>query len=151
MNVIVAALLSAIHLLTLALGLGAIVARGRALSASLDEAGWRRLLAADNLWGAAAALWIVSGLARIWFGGKESTFYWHNGFFWTKMALFGAVFLLELAPMSTFVRVRASRRTGAPLPSFSVERYRRINAGEVALVVAIVFVAALMARGVWLF
>jgi putative membrane protein len=149
--VIVSALLSAIHVLTLALGLGAVVARGRALVKPLDEAGWRHLLAADNLWGAAAALWIASGLARVFFGGKEPGFYWRNGFFWTKMSLFGAVLLLELAPMATFVRVRAARRTGAALPSFSVDVYRRINAAEVALVVTIAFVAAFMARGLWLF
>jgi putative membrane protein len=149
--VIVAALLSAIHMLTLALGLGAVVARGRALAARLDDEGWRRLLAADNLWGIAAALWIASGLARIFHGGKESSFYWRNGLFWTKMALFAIVFVLELAPMITFIRVRAARRTGAPLPSFPVETYRRINSIETALVVVIVFVAALMARGVWLF
>lgn len=146
-----AAVLSAIHVLTLALGLGAVVARGRALAAPLDEGGWKRLLIADNFWGAAAALWIASGLARIFLGGKEPPFYWHNGFFWMKMALFGTVFLLELAPMLTFIRVRAARRAAAPLPVFSVDTYRRINAAETALVVAIVFVAAFMARGVWLF
>jgi putative membrane protein len=146
-----AALLSAIHMLTLALGLGGIVARGRALASPLDEAGWRRLLAADNAWGAAAALWIASGLGRVFFGGKETGFYWRNGFFWMKLALFGLVFALELAPMMTFIRVRAARRRGAALPNFSVETYRRINTAEVALVIAIVFVAAFMARGAWLF
>jgi putative membrane protein len=78
-------------------------------------------------------------------------FYWRNGFFWMKLALFGLVFALELAPMMTFIRVRAARRRGAALPNFSVERYRRINTAEVALVIAIVFVAAFMARGAWLF
>jgi putative membrane protein len=146
-----AALLSAIHVLTLPLGLGGIVARGRALASPLDEAGWRRLLAADNAWGAAAALWIASGLGRVFFGGKETGFYWRNGFFWMKLALFGLVFALELAPMMTFIRVRAARRRGVALPNFSVETYRRINTAEVALVIAIVFVAAFMARGAWLF
>ena len=146
-----AALLSAIHILTVALGLGSIFARGRALARPLDDAGWNRLLAADNAWGAAAALWISSGLARVFFGGKEPAFYWGNGFFWIKMVLFGAVFALEMTPMITFVRVRAARRRGAPLPRFSVDAYRRINATELALVVLIVFVAAFMARGAWLF
>jgi putative membrane protein len=145
------ALLSAIHMLTLALGLGGIVARGRALASPLDEAGWRRLLAADNAWGAAAALWIASGLGRVFFEGKETAFYWRNGFFWMKLALFGLVFALELAPMLTFIRVRAARRRGAALPNFSVATYRRINTAEMGLVVAIVFVAAFMARGAWLF
>ena len=46
------------------------------------------MLAADNAWGIAAALWIVSGLGRVFFGGKETGFYWRNGLFWTKLALF---------------------------------------------------------------
>jgi len=149
--VVISALLSAIHVLTLAVGLGAVFARGRALSGSLDEAGWSRLLAADNLWGAAAGLWIASGLGRVFFGGKEPSFYWHNGLFWVKLALFGLVFALELTPMMTFIRVRSARRRGRALPRFSVQVCRRINSAEVVLVVTIVFVAAFMARGAWLF
>jgi putative membrane protein len=149
--VFIPALLSAIHILTLALGLGAIFARGRALTRPLDDAGWNRLLAADNAWGIAALLWIASGLARVFFGGRETTFYTHNGFFWLKMTLFGIVFALEMTPMITFVRVRIARGRGSPLPRFSIEALRRINAAELALVVTIVFVAAFMARGAWMF
>jgi len=145
------ALLSAVHLLTLALGLGAIFERGRALGGPLDDAGWRRLLAADNAWGIAAGLWIVSGLARVFYGGKEPAFYWHNGLFWVKLALFGLVFALELRPMVTFIRVRSARAHKAPLPRFRVATFRTINTIELALVVAIVFVAAFMARAAWLF
>jgi putative membrane protein len=148
---VVPALLSAIHMLTLAIGFAAIVARGRALVGPLDESGWSRLLAADNVWGVAALLWIASGLARVFYGGREPAFYARNGFFWMKMALFGLVFALELAPMITFVRVRIARARHLPLPAFPVEAYRRINTAEVALVVTIVFVAAFMARGAWLF
>ena len=147
----VAALLSAIHLLTLALGAGAIFARGRAMSRPLDDQGWKRLLAADNLWGIAALLWIVSGLARVFCGGKEPSFYWLNGFFWLKMSLFLMVFALEIAPMTTFMRVRIAQSRGTAIPRFPIETYRRINAAEFGLVVAIVFVAAFMARGAWLF
>ena len=148
---VTSAVLSAIHMLTLALGLGAVVMRGRALARPLDEAGWQRLLAADNLWGIAAGLWIASGVARLFFGGKEPGFYWHNGFFWIKLALFGLVFALELTPMMTFIRVRTARGRGTALPRFSVDAYRLINTAEVVLVVAIVFAAAFMARGAWLF
>ena len=148
---IASALLSAVHVLTLALGLGAVFFRGQALARPLDDAGWRRLLAADNAWGIAAGLWIASGLARVFFGGKEPGFYWRNGFFWLKLALFGLVFLLELTPMVTFMRVRSAQRRRAVSPRFSVEALRRINAAELALVVAMVFVAAFMARGAWLF
>ena len=148
---VVAALLSAIHMLTLALGLGAVFMRGRALAGPLDDAGWKRLLAADSAWGVAALLWIASGLGRVFFGGKETGFYWRNGFFWVKLGLFGLIFALELAPMITFIRVRTALARGAALPEFPLGAYRRINSGEAALVVAIVFVAAFMARGAWLF
>jgi putative membrane protein len=151
MLIIVPALLSAVHMLTLALGLGSVFARGRALSGPLDDAGWTRLLTADTIWGISALLWIASGLGRVFFGGREPAFYWGNGFFWVKLALFGLVFVLELAPMITFIRVRSARRHGTPLPRVSVEAYRRTNTIELALVVTIVFVAAFMARGLWLF
>jgi putative membrane protein len=148
---LIAAVLSALHLLTLALGLGAVFMRGRALRGPLDEAGWKRLLAADNAWGAAAVLWIVTGLARVFYGGKGPYFYGHNGFFWTKLGLFSLVFLLELAPMTTFVRVRIARRRGSAPPALPLTAYRAINTIEMLLVIAIVFVAALMARAVWMF
>jgi uncharacterized membrane protein len=149
--VLISALLSAIHVLTLALGLGAVVMRGRALARPLDEAGWRRLLASDNAWGIAAALWIASGLGRVFFGGKERAFYWHNGFFWVKLALFALVFALEIVPMTTFIRVRVALGRKTALPRFSAESLRRINSAETILVVAIVFIAAFMARGAWMF
>jgi putative membrane protein len=148
---VAAALLSAVHMLTLALGVWGVVERGRALAGPLDNAGWKRLLAADNAWGVAAFLWITSGLARVFFGGKEPSFYWRNGFFWIKLTLFTMVFVLELKPMITFIRVRSARSKGVALPSFSIDAYRRINALELVLVAAIVFVAAFMTRGAWMF
>ena len=146
-----AALLSAIHLLTLAVGFAAIVERGRALAGPLDAAGWKRILAADTWWGIAAASWIVSGLLRVFHGGKTPEFYWSNGFFWIKLGLFALVFALELTPMVAFIRVRAARSRGAAPPNLPIERFRTINRLEVVLVVAIVLAASLMARGAWLF
>lgn len=148
---IVAALLSASHLLTLALGLGAVVWRGRAMASTLDDRGWENLLAADNAWGIAAGLWIASGVARVFYGGKEVAFYTHNGFFWIKMALFVGVFLLELGPMIAFIRLRAARSRRQPLPRLPLTTFRRINAIEVMLVIAIVVIATFMARGAWMF
>jgi putative membrane protein len=121
------------------------------LARPLDAETWRTLLLADTVWGIAAALWIASGLARVFFGGKETSFYWNNGFFWVKMALFGIVFGLEMTPMMTFIRVRNALKRGAALPQFSVDTFRKINSAETHLVVVIVFVAAFMARGAWLF
>jgi putative membrane protein len=148
-----AVILSALHVLTLALGLGAIVARGRALRAVAggDAAALSRLFTADNLWGLAAVSWIVTGVLRA-FGGIEKSpgFYLHNGFFWIKMALFAAVFVLEIAPMVTFIKWRIGLRKGAPPDTSAARRFIAINDAETALVLLIPFAAAAMARGLWL-
>ncbi|HUO65658.1 MAG TPA: DUF2214 family protein [Terriglobales bacterium] len=142
------AIVSALHLLALALGLSSIYLRGRALKGRLDRDGLKRLFAADNVWGIAAGLWIVTGLLRA-FGGLEkgSQFYLQSPLFWTKMALFVAVIILEIRPMVTFIHWRRALGRGeVPDPSGASALYL-VNHIEMALVVAIVFVASFMARG----
>src|SRR3989475_10969529 len=72
----VSAIVSALHVLALALGLPAVYLRGRALKARLDRDRMRQLFAADTVWGIAAALWVVTGLLRAFAGlEKGSQFY----------------------------------------------------------------------------
>lgn len=144
----IAALVSALHLLALALGLSAVYFRGRALRGTLDADGLRRLFAADNMWGLAAGLWLLTGLLRA-FGGLEkgTAFYLASTVFWTKMALFAVILLLEIRPMTTFIRWRMGLRRGAMPDTSSARSLYRINHVQMALVVIMVFVAALMARG----
>jgi putative membrane protein len=145
----IAALISSLHLLALAIGLPAVFLRGRALKGPLDADGLRRLLAADNVWGIAAVLWIATGLLRA-FGGLEkgTEFYLGSPLFWTKMALFGIVFLLEIRPMVTFIRWRRALRQGLTVDTSGARTLYTLNHLELAIVVVMVFVASLMARGV---
>jgi len=144
----IAAVVSALHLLALAIGLPSVYMRGRALKGPLDAAGLDRLFAADNLWGAAAALWITTGLLRAFAGlEKGSTFYLHSSLFWLKMALFAAILLLEIRPMVTFIRWRIERGRGGKPDTSPARSLFLINHVEMALVVLMVFVAAFMARG----
>lgn len=142
------AIVSALHVLALAIGLPSVYLRGRALKGPLDAAGIRRLLAADNVWGLAALLWIATGLLRA-FGGLEkgSAFYLHSTLFWVKLALFAAILALELWPMLTFIRWRVQRGRGRVPDTSRARAFYVINHVEMALVVAIVFVASFMARG----
>jgi len=144
----VAAAVSALHVLALAIGLPAVFLRGRALKGPLDAGGIARLLAADTAWGAAAALWVATGLLRA-FGGLEkgSAFYLASALFWTKMALFAAVLGLEVWPMLVFIRWRRRRARGLAPDTASARALYVINHVELALVVVIVFVASFMARG----
>ena len=142
------AIVSALHVLALALGLGSLYVRGRALKGRLDRDGLRQLFAADNVWGIAAALWLVTGLLRA-FGGLEkgSQFYLASTLFWTKMALFAAVVILEIRPMTTFIRWRRALRQGQVPDTSGARALYLINHVEMGLVVLMVFVASFMARG----
>src|SRR2546426_6857583 len=66
-------LIATLHLLTLPLGLGAIWARSRALSLTRSADDLHRVFVADNLWGLAAVLWLVTGLLREFAGLEEGT------------------------------------------------------------------------------
>lgn len=145
----IAAVVSSLHLLALAIGLPSVFLRGRALKGQLDGGGVRRLLAADNAWGVAALLWIVTGLLRA-FGGLEkgSEFYLRSPLFWIKMALFLAILVLEVRPMITFIRWRIQLGRGLPVDTAAARGLYTLNHIELALVVVMVFVASMMARGI---
>jgi len=146
---VIAAVVSSLHLLALATGLPAVFLRGRALKGPLDADGVRRLLAADNAWGVAAALWIATGLLRA-FGGLEkgSEFYLRSPLFWIKMALLLAILVLEVRPMVTFIRWRIQVGRGLPVDTAAARGLYTLNHIELALVVVMVLVASMMARGI---
>jgi putative membrane protein len=142
------AIVSALHVLALALGLPSVYLRGRALRGPLDADGMRRLFATDSVWGIAALLWVVTGLLRA-FGGLEkgSSFYLTSSLFWTKMTLFVLILLLEIWPMVTFIRWRVARGRGLWPDTSRARALYVVNLVELALLLLIVFAASFMARG----
>lgn len=142
------AIVSALHLLALAIGLPAVYLRGRALKGPFDAAGFRRLFAADSLWGIAAGLWLATGLLRAFAGLEKGTaFYLSSRLFWLKMVLFGVIVLLEIAPMLAFIRWRIQLKRGQTPDTSRAHALYLVNHIQMALVVLMVFVAAFMARG----
>jgi putative membrane protein len=144
----ISAVVSALHVLALAIGLPSVFFRARALKGPLDDRGLARLFAADNLWGLAALLWIATGLLRAFAGLEKGTpFYLASTLFWTKMALFLAVGILEVRPMATFIRWRRQLQRAERPDTTAARALFVVNHVQMALVVAIVFVASFMARG----
>ena len=99
-----------LHLLTLGIGFYAIWARANALKKLKDIEGLSEVFRADNFWGLAAGLWIVSGLLRA-FGGLEkgTDYYLHSTAFIIKMSLFLLVFIIEWKPMITLIKWRIKK------------------------------------------
>jgi putative membrane protein len=143
------ALASALHLLALVVGLAGVFLRGRAMRAPFDDAKRDALLVADNAWGIAALLWIATGLWRL-FGetDKPTSFYLASHAFHLKITLFVVVFLLELAPMVTFVKWRIALAKGQPIDTSRLATFRVTNTIQVGIVITMILVAAAMARGI---
>jgi len=141
-------LVTTFHLLALPLGLGAIEARSRELTRARSSGDLGRVFVADNLWGLAATLWIVTGLWRA-FGGLEkgTDYYLNNRVFYVKMGLLAFILLLEIAPMTTLIGWRIALRRGKSIDLTPAAAFARISQLQAALVVLMVFAATAMARG----
>jgi putative membrane protein len=141
---------AALHLLALGIGLGAILWRARSLRSALDLEGLRRVFYADSLWGLAALLWISTGLVRAFAGLEKGTaYYLASNAFWIKMGLLIVVILLEIWPAVTLVnwRIRLARGGVGSVDTRPSKTFATISTVQAALVVAMVFTATAMARG----
>ena len=140
--------LAAVHLLALGIGLGAVWARGRTLAGRLDAEGLRQAFTTDSWWGIAAALWISTGLWRL-FGSTEkgTDYYLSNHVFWTKMVLLVGILAMEVRPMLTLLRWRRELAAGQLPDTTSAPRMARISRIQALLVVLMVLAATAMARG----
>ena len=151
-------LLAGLHVLALGIGLGAVWVRARALRGALDTRGIRQALAADAWWGVAGALWLVTGLVRLFTGvEKGSAYYLGNHVFLAKMALFILIVVLEIRVIRVLGSWRkalgaggsADGSAGGGVPDTSAAPgLARISAIQAGIVVVMVFLAVTMARGV---
>jgi putative membrane protein len=142
-------LLAAVHLLALGIGLGSVWARARLLGTpTLEGPTLRRALAADAWWGVAAILWVGSGLWRLLAGTEKTTAYYLGSHaFWTKMALFGAILVLESRPMVTLTAWRRLLARGETPDLHAAPGIARTSYVQAVLVILMVLAATAMARG----
>jgi putative membrane protein len=141
--------LATLHILTFGVGFYAIWTRANALKNLKDVSGLNEVFKADNLWGIAALLWIVTGLWRA-FGGlaKGSDYYLHSKTFIAKMGVFLLVFIIEIKPMVTLIRWRIKRKKNETIDFSSAWQLSLLSQIELVLVIIIVFLATAMARGI---
>lgn len=119
----------------------------------LTLAGARKLLLADLVFGISAGILLVVGLTRVYFFEKGATYYFQTWTFTAKLSLFILVGLISIVPTREFLSWRTAIRQGqAPQPSPAKMRsVRSIVHLELAGIVLIILMAALMAKGVGLF
>lgn len=144
--------LAALHLFALSFGPASVYVRGRSLSERpLTIAAVGRAFVADSWWGAAAGVWIATGLWRLLAGTEKTTgYYLGNRIFMAKMSILIVILVLEIRPMITLVRWRKALKKSAETWSpdeRAAAWITRTSYIQVALVLAMVVAAVLMARG----
>lgn len=140
--------LAVLHLIALAIGIAAVYGRWRALKRTKSTADLPDVFAADNWYGFAVIIWLVTGLVRA-FGGYEkgTAYYLDSHWFLGKMTLFTIVFLLELYPMIMLIRCRRARKQGGLIDLGKTTLLARLTVAELPLLILMVVMAAALAGG----
>jgi len=118
-------------------------------AASLPVPLLRKLLRIDLIYGSAAAVLLVVGALRVLYFEKGPIYYFSNGWFIAKLALFALVGLVSIYPTMTFLSWRPALREQRA-PQITALQARRVHLClriELAGILGILLAAALMARG----
>ena len=120
------------------------------VSPPIDAQRARKLLAVDAALGVSAGLVLVAGALRVFHFEKGAAYYFGNGAFIAKIALFVLVALLSIYPTLRFMSWRPALRRGeAPVvDDAGIRRLRRVIHVELVGVVLLILAAAMMARGI---
>lgn len=141
-------LLATIHLVALAIGIAAAYGRWRALKRTKGTADLKDVFLADNFYGIAFLLWIISGLWRAFGGAEKGTdYYLGSHWFIGKMGLLVLVLALELYPMITLIKWRIALKKGGAIDLSRTPMLAHLTLVQIPLLVVVVFMATAMARG----
>ena len=141
-------LLAFLHFMALGIGLGAVWARARALQRLPRGGSLEPVFTADTWWIAALTLWLVTGLVRAVAGLEQpGAYYLQSGVFWTKMAVFTAIFVIELWPMTAILQWGFRASKGRDVDTSAAGILARISRVQAGLVVVAVGLAVVVARG----
>ena len=115
----------------------------------MDAATIRRLSRIDLAFGLAAAVLLLVGFSRVFFGLKGPAYYLGNWVFWSKIGIFALIGFLSIQPT---LRILAWRRQMNADPEAvparqDVMRVKRMIHIEAGLVLLLPILGAAMARG----
>ena len=111
----------------------------------------RSVLRMDMAYGVAALVLLVVGFVRVFHTEKGSAYYFSSGPFLVKLTLFIAVGLLSIYPTLKFMGWRKELREQR-VPDFDAGTRRKVRMlihVELTLILVIILMAIMMARGIW--
>ena len=136
------------HLLVFGL-LGLLITEMMTVRPAMSAAAVRYVARLDIAYGIVAALVLIVGFSRVFFGIKGAGFYLSNPVFWAKMAAFLILGLFSVPPTMQVLRWRRAAASNGDFrpPDHEVKAVRRYMHYEGIAFFTIPVFAALMARG----
>jgi len=146
---IIAAVFAWLHFLAIGVGAGLLLAEHWLCRRMSDRTQARLLGQVDLAYQLALIASLATGLARAIYFGQDATFYLSNRLFWLKIAIFGLIVVVAVAPTLQYIRWNREARsapTFAPLTR-DIERVRGSIAFGLGLWLILPLIGVLVARG----
>lgn len=146
---IIAAVFAWLHFLAIGVGAGLLLAEHWLCRRMPDRTQARLLGQVDLAYQLALIATLATGLARAIYFGQDAAFYLSNRLFWLKIAIFGLIVVVAVAPTLQYIRWNREARsapTFAPLTR-EVERVRGSIAFGLGLWLILPLIGVLVARG----
>ena len=145
-----AALVAFVHHVSAFVLFAALVVEFVLIRGTLTVESARKIMRADMIFGIAAGVLLLAGLARVFHFEKGAYYYFHTWTFLAKLALFVIVGLISIIPTMEFLRWRAAVKAGQ-VPAVSGDKLKSVRSiihYEMVGAVLIILFATLMARGI---
>jgi len=136
------------HFLVFAL-VGILAAEVAAVRPNMNAEQIAHLGILDMAYGIVAALIIVVGFGRVFYGAKGPDYFLANHFFFAKLGCFVLIGVLSVFPTARILAWRRASRADAAytVPPAEAESARRFMIIEALLILPILVFAAMMVRG----
>ena len=146
---IIAAVFAWLHFLAIGVGAGLLLTEHWLCRRMPDRTQARLLGQVDLGYQLALIATLATGLARLIYYGQDADFYLSNRLFWLKIAIFGLIVVVAVAPTLQYIRWNREARsapTFAPLTR-EIERVRSSIAFGLGLWLILPLFGVLVARG----
>lgn len=108
----------------------------------------RLLPRVDRFYGITAVLTFVTGILRVYHGGKDADWYWQNGLMHGVITAFVVAFFVSLVPTVRFIRWNKQLGAGNGLPAEAdLRKTKALVHIQLTLVALIALLITLVARG----
>ena len=136
-----------LHYLAILMMAGAAVAELYLLKLKPSDEVVRLLSRVDLVYGITAGAVLITGLLRVYHGGKGADYYWHNGAFHGVLGLFILAALISLVPTVRYARWKKALATGALPGEAEIRKTRPLVHVQLTLVALMALLITMVARG----